>query len=70
MALGKIFVNGWCRNDNKNFAECLYKHSAKIFNILPSAPIKSTRQSIFAVKKIVERTLMRATLGKVFAECK
>jgi hypothetical protein len=64
-ALGKIPVNG-----RKYFAECRPKHSAKYFNILPSAPIKSTRQSPFAKKNFAERTLLSATLGKAFAEWK
>jgi hypothetical protein len=39
-------------------------------NILPSAPIKSTRQSPFTDKYVAEWTLPGATLGKAFAECK
>jgi hypothetical protein len=74
-ALGKIPVNGWHRNGRKYFAECRPKHSAKFFNIFPSAPIKSTRQSPFAKKIFTERTLPSGkgsllsvkTLGKAAA---
>ena len=69
-ALGKITVNGRRRNGRKYFAECRPKHSAKLFFILPSGPIKSTRQRPFAEKIFAERTLPSATLGKAFAECK
>ena len=41
----------------------------QFFFILPSAPIKSTRQRPF-VEKNFARTLPSATLGKAFAECK
>ena len=62
-------------NDKKYFAECRPKHSAKLFFILPSAPIKSTRQRPFAEKNFAERTLPSAkgslpsvkTLGKAAA---
>jgi hypothetical protein len=52
----------------KYFAECLAWHSAKYKNILPSAPIKSTRQSPFADKYVAEWTLPSAK--RLFAECK
>jgi hypothetical protein len=37
---------------------------------LLSASVKSTQQSLFVEKIFAERTLLSATFGKAFAECK